>query len=430
MKKIVLVVVMMSFATVLFGQNDLFPEFVSTHYSIAIDYNLDSIYLPTEDSEHEICPFLYYYELDGMAPVAGDRWISTTGGSQDASASNSPTALLCRLLKSFEEQSVTQFISLYSSEDYFYLDSLYSIPAKQQAWIGLFSQYDRIKWFLSYGDDTEQRSVIHFYTGDEFKLASPICFKKVDGTWSLSMSVDTLSVSSNLFEYLNYYKAVDLLSNEDIDGDGLTNFIDNCPCVSNIDQIDTDGDGVGDACDNCPKNYNPTQIDIDRDGVGDVCDNCIATPNPDQLDVDHDGIGDACDICPQDFDPEQAFTMKDDEIVGCACDPDIDGDGIPNELDPDMDGDGWNNEDDNCPRIYNPNQIDSDGDGVGDVCDNCPLRYNPDQSDIDYDGIGDVCDDDIDGDLIPNEYDNCPYHYNPDQEDEDCNGVGDACQDF
>ncbi len=35
----------------------------------------------------------------------------------------------------------------------------------------------------------------------------------------------------------------------DGDSDGVANYIDNCPTVSNPDQADGDGNGIGDACD-------------------------------------------------------------------------------------------------------------------------------------------------------------------------------------
>jgi PKD repeat protein len=38
-------------------------------------------------------------------------------------------------------------------------------------------------------------------------------------------------------------------------------------------ETDIDGDGISNSMDNCPKTYNPTQIDLDRDGIGDACDN-------------------------------------------------------------------------------------------------------------------------------------------------------------
>ena len=58
----------------------------------------------------------------------------------------------------------------------------------------------------------------------------------------------------------------------DLDGDGVLGMDDNCPGVSNPDQLDLDGDGVGDACDNCTEEMNPDQLDTDADGIGNMCD--------------------------------------------------------------------------------------------------------------------------------------------------------------
>lgn len=71
----------------------------------------------------------------------------------------------------------------------------------------------------------------------------------------------------------------------DSDGDTIINTEDNCPDISNTDQLDTDGDSIGDICDD----------DDDGDGILDAVDNCPLTPNPNQTDLDEDGIGDVCD---------------------------------------------------------------------------------------------------------------------------------------
>lgn len=127
------------------------------------------------------------------------------------------------------------------------------------------------------------------------------------------------------------YAIYRIMPEQDSDGDGLVNSMDNCPFISNLDQADADSDGVGN-----------------------ICDNCVSVKNHDQNDTDADGIGDACD-------------------------PDIDGDGVLNEAD-------------DCPYVSNASQTDDDTDSVGNSCDNCLTVYNPQQYDENGDGVGDACD--------------------------------------
>ena len=61
--------------------------------------------------------------------------------------------------------------------------------------------------------------------------------------------------------------------NNDTDGDGIDNDVDNCPAVYNPNQYDRDGDGLGDACD----------PDNDNDGVHDVADMCPDTVIPESV---------------------------------------------------------------------------------------------------------------------------------------------------
>ena len=55
------------------------------------------------------------------------------------------------------------------------------------------------------------------------------------------------------------YKATAQAS--DSDGDGLSNFVDNCGSMVNPEQEDADADGVGDICDLCPQSPAPGYID-------------------------------------------------------------------------------------------------------------------------------------------------------------------------
>src|SRR5438309_5794335 len=55
----------------------------------------------------------------------------------------------------------------------------------------------------------------------------------------------------------------------DRDGDGIPDYVDNCPDVANAGQDNEDGDAFGDACDPCPPEANDTPADPDGDGVAD-----------------------------------------------------------------------------------------------------------------------------------------------------------------
>jgi Zn-dependent metalloprotease len=75
----------------------------------------------------------------------------------------------------------------------------------------------------------------------------------------------------------------------DSDGDGVSDFIDNCSLVVNSDQLDSDGDGEGDACDS----------DDDGDGILDDVD-AFPLDASETADTDDDGVGDNTDAFPQD----------------------------------------------------------------------------------------------------------------------------------
>ncbi|HEV3329627.1 MAG TPA: thrombospondin type 3 repeat-containing protein [Bryobacteraceae bacterium] len=84
-----------------------------------------------------------------------------------------------------------------------------------------------------------------------------------------------------------------VVCDDDADGDGVPNFMDNCPLVYNPDQTDSVGDGIGDACRNVVK------CDVDYNGIVSAHDiNYILGSlgpasldnGPDPRDADGDGM--------------------------------------------------------------------------------------------------------------------------------------------
>ncbi len=112
-----------------------------------------------------------------------------------------------------------------------------------------------------------------------------------------------------------------ILSNCDLDGDGIMNYLD----------TDGDGDGIANAIEDLNGDGIETNDDTDNDG------------NPNYMDMDDDGDG-------------VNTENEDADHNGDSADDDSDGDGIPNYLDTDSDNDGIEDGDD----------PDADGDGTND----------------------------------------------------------------
>lgn len=403
---------------------DTFPTYSISTYNIAIP--IDTIGYDY-DPFHEICGNKVLYIIDGMVAPNSEGWlIDDNGGSLNCESVNSPTAKLCKLLKTYKQGEIDSVIALYKSSDYSVINNMLSNPQTRLKYQGIIDSITGMN--LKFGLQIQGGflAMVNLSFLDNSQMLNPFFFIEENNQWKLSTMVDTFAMTSNIAVYLSQYNSASMIVSNDIDNDGVININDNCPCTANPNQKDTDGDGLGDVCDNCPIIANHSQTDIDQDGIGDVCDNCPKDFNPLQSDIDNDHIGDSCDNCPTAFNPNQSDI--DGDYIGDACDQDLDNDGLPNNLDDDIDGDGILNTADNCPYYPNPNQLDSDNDGVGDACDNCSLTSNPNQIDTDGDGMGDNCDPDMDNDGIPNVIDNCPRFYNPNQLDVNCNGIGDACE--
>lgn len=108
-----------------------------------------------------------------------------------------------------------------------------------------------------------------------------------EGVFHLRWTGNELSAGAFRADRVDIYDIAELVS--DTDGDGYSDYEDNCPSVANPGQENSDGGIYGDACDpnpdddfwvnqndNCPNDWNSDQTDLDNDGIGYACDDEVS----------------------------------------------------------------------------------------------------------------------------------------------------------
>ena len=201
------------------------------------------------------------------------------------------------------------------------------------------------------------------------------------------------------------------LTDVDDDGDGYSDLVDEFP-LDPTEWLDTDGDGLGDNSD--PDDDNDSWTDIEEMITCGDSNSLLSNSTP--LDTDGDQI---CDPLDSDDDNDLTNDMSDAFPLDPCASSDLDSDGMPDSIngpcltglvpDPDIDGDGVENDVDWRPSdpsewrdtdsdgIGDNSDFDDDGDGVPDDLDLYPLDPT-EQSDFDGDGLGNNKDDDDDND--------------------------------
>jgi transglutaminase-like putative cysteine protease len=211
---------------------------------------------------------------------------------------------------------------------------------------------------------------------------------------------------------------------EDLDADGILDYIEVGDGNINTKPGDHDNDGIRDGMDDDDDNdvledlFDDQGKDHDNDGV----DNALDFDNDNDglwdqhwlpLDFDGDGIYDPWDT---DRDGDGVLDLNDTDQGGVVdwgnvsfspkhwvnITNDLDEDGVPNQEDYDLDGDGiynWVDDDDDNDGVNDPDDVDDDNDGILDH-----LEIDTD-NDLDQDGVLNEKDNDRDGDWVTNEVD-------------------------
>ena len=167
MKDKLLLLLLVFLSSGVLAQTDMFPEYNPETYHIAMNYKADSIQMFNVHKPNNICNTYMYYNVFGLKPIEGHRWIKTTDGSQDADEVNNPAALLCRLLKAYASKDLDEVKSLYRDKDAAVIDQVMSVDSVSERWFDVISLINKFDLIMSYNVDEYTQLIVELYHNNE-----------------------------------------------------------------------------------------------------------------------------------------------------------------------------------------------------------------------------------------------------------------------
>jgi hypothetical protein len=140
----------------------------------------------------------------------------------------------------------------------------------------------------------------------------------------------------------------------DRDGDGVADGDDNCPDVSNADQLDTDGDTIGDACDPFPNEPNPELAQCLGELADVTADHDACHEELEDITADHDACHEELEGMAEELDAAKADLETTTAVLAAET--------------ADADADGQRDQDDVCPATPAGEAVDQAGCSQAEFC--------------------------------------------------------------
>lgn len=213
------------------AQSDVFPTVTSTDMSIAIPIGQRGQRIYAAGEGQMLCDSLMFYQIHGaVKPQAADWTIRTSGGTQNANEANTAPALLCRVLKAYQTMNFTALANCYDSPGATELNALLKIDSIKIKFLMAMANISHFELELQYDYNNYTYLFVKIFYHDNTNSLALYLAKQVDNQWKLVSGEDRSDLGYNLLAYLSTHAAHTLISSNDIDGDGIPNSSDPCPC--------------------------------------------------------------------------------------------------------------------------------------------------------------------------------------------------------
>ena len=231
MKRFFSLMVLTLTALICSAQSDQFPTITSADMSIAIPIGQRGQRIYAAGEGQLLCDSLMFYQIHGAVKAQAADWsIRTSGGSMNATETNTAPALLCRVLKAYQTMNFTTLANCYDNQGATELNNLLKTDSIKIKFLMAMANISHFELQVMYDTPSATYLFVKICYHDNTQSLALFLAKQTDQGWKLISGEDKSDLGYNLLAYLTNHQAYNIISSNDIDNDGTPNSTDPCPC--------------------------------------------------------------------------------------------------------------------------------------------------------------------------------------------------------
>lgn len=229
MKRFLILLIINVVGFYVMAQTDQFPAITTSETTLAIPMGVRGERIYALDGAQVLCDSFLVYTIDAaVQPAVADWSIRTSGGHQSAADTNSPTALLSRVLKAYQTMNFTSLAACYDAAGNAELNQLLKIDSIKIKYLMAMANINYMDLQVAFHHNGYTYLFVKVLYHDGTQSLLLYLAKQEDNLWRLVSAEDNFGLSYNLLSYLTNNQPYKLIPSSDLKE--IIAGIKPCPC--------------------------------------------------------------------------------------------------------------------------------------------------------------------------------------------------------